>query len=487
MPYKRYQVRVLNLDWFSISYRTMVFLVILAILGAMLGGYTVYQRFFHEVTPEKRASDAIMEVANLITRIDLSSTDVEAYLVKPKMILREARDYYREGDYLTAFDYAIEAKGKALDILQGIKHGRVGVQKATITSVEGDVKIRKSNSFKWIEADERNRLYPGDMIRTGSSSSIRVMFFDGTGYTIGPNSLVIIDESFENPISKAKNIGVKLNSGELDLATSRTFTKGTTSTVKSPTTLASLQEKTEAAMSFDPGQRETVFSLFKGRAEVITGIERHKIESREQVVVDDSKKITSARGLPERVTLIFPPIRKLFVFDDAASDAIDFQWSRPKNTTHFDFQLAFTSLFSNPVISRSGLKNNFLILKDLQKGTYFWRVRGFYENGESGAFAFASSFRIVTAEERISMADTTPPILEVEKPLPFANIILLSGKTEPGVLLTANNMPIDVDEEGHFKDFLTLEQEGLNTITIIAQDPSGNETVTQRKVYVEMF
>jgi hypothetical protein len=93
----------------------------------------------------------------------------------------------------------------------------------------------------------------------------------------------------------------------------------------------------------------------------------------------------------------------------------------------------------------------------------------------------------VTAEERISMADTTPPILEIEKPLPFANIILLSGKTEPGVLLTANNMPIDVDEEGHFKDFLTLEQDGLNTITIIAQDPSGNETVTQRKVYIEMF
>ena len=85
------------------------------------------------------------------------------------------------------------------------------------------------------------------------------------------------------------------------------------------------------------------------------------------------------------------------------------------------------------------------------------------------------------------MADTTPPKLEVEKPLPFANIILLSGQTEPGVLLTANNHPIDVDEDGNFKDFLTLEKEGLNTIRIIAQDPSGNETMVQEKVYVEMF
>jgi len=487
MPHKRYSVRRFNLDWFSISYRALFFWCFLISIGAVVGGYQVYQKYFHEVSPEKRASDAIMEVANLVTRIELSSNEVEAYLVKPKMILGEARDFYRSGDFITAFDYAIEAKDKALDILQGIEHGRVGVQKATITSVEGDVKIRKSNSFKWIEGDERGRLYPGDMIRTGSSSSIRVMFFDGTGYTIGPNSLVIIDESFENPISKAKNIGVKLNSGELDLATSRNFTKGTTSTVKSPTTLASLEERTEAAMSFNPGERETVFSLFKGEAELITGMERHKIDKREQVVVDGSRNIKSAKELPDRVNLIFPPNRKLFVFDDAAADAIDFQWSRPKNTAHFQFQLAFTSLFSNPVKDQSGLKNNFLILKDLHNGTYFWRVRGFYTNNEAGAFSSASSFRIVTPEERISMADTTPPILEVEKPLPFANIILLSGKTEPGVLLTANNMPIDVDEEGDFKDFLTLEAEGLNTITIIAQDPSGNETVEHKKVFVEMF
>jgi hypothetical protein len=487
MPEKRYEVRVLNVDWFSITYRTLFVLIILIFVALSISGYALYQRFFNEVSPEKKASDAIMEVANLITRIELSSTDVEAYLVKPKMILREARDYYRDGDYLTAFDYAIEAKDKALDILQGIEHGRVGVQKATITSVEGDVKIRKSNSFKWIEADERSRLYPGDMIRTGSNSSIRVMFFDGTGYTIGPNSLVNIDESYENPISKAKNIGVKLNSGELDLRTPHTFTEGSTSTVKSPTTLATLKERTEANMSFNPNERETVFSLYKGRAEVITGMERYKIESREQVVVDSTKKITSAQNLPDRVSLIFPPNRKLFVFDDTASDAIDFQWSRPKNTIRFDFQLALTSLFSNPLIERNGINNNFLILKDLNKGTYFWRVRGYYDNGEAGGFSSAASFRIVTSEERISMADTTPPILEVEKPLPFSNIILLSGKTEPGVLLTANNMPIDVDEEGHFKDFLTVEKEGLNTITIIAQDPSGNETITRRKVYIEVF
>ena len=175
------------------------------------------------------------------------------------------------------------------------------------------------------------------------------------------------------------------------------------------------------------------------------------------------------------------------MFDDIATSAIDLQWSRPKKAEYFQFQLSLNALFSKLLMDKKNIKDNFMMLKTLEKGTYFWRVRGFFSNGKPGSYCNPFSFRIITPEERISMADTTPPKLDVEKPLPFGNIILLSGQTEPGVLLTANNHPIDVDEDGNFKDFLTLEMEGLNTITIIAQDPSGNETMVQKKVYVEMF
>ena len=487
MQQQRYRVRILNLDWFSITYRALIFWGIIFFAAGSIGGYIIYKRYFHKFTPERQAANAIMEAANLIARIELSSTEVESYLIKPKGLLSQARDLYRKADYVTAYDYGIEAKEKALEILQGIERGRVGVQKATITSTEGDVKIRKSNSFKWTRAEVRERVYPGDMIRTASNSSIRIMFFEGTGYTIGSDSLVVIDESFENPISKAKKIGVKLNSGELDMETPKSFTSGTTSTVKSPTVQASLQERSEAAMSFNPTDRETVFSLYRGKAEVSTDKAQYEIAPREQVVVDGEKNLVSHTGIPDRVTLIFPPNKKLFLFDDVAAGTVDFQWSRPNNAEYFQFQLSLNALFSKPLRDKRNIEDNFMMLKTLDKGTYFWRVRGFFSNGKPGSYCNPFSFRIITPEERISMADTTPPMLEVEKPLPFANIILLSGKTEPGVLLTANNHPIDVDEDGNFKDFLTLEEEGLNTITIIAQDPSGNETMVQKKVYVEMF
>ena len=73
MQQRRYRVRILNLDWFRISYRALIFFIIILIAAGSAAGYFIYKHYFYEVTPERQAANAIMEAANLITRIELSS------------------------------------------------------------------------------------------------------------------------------------------------------------------------------------------------------------------------------------------------------------------------------------------------------------------------------------------------------------------------------------------------------------------------------
>src|SRR6202040_1773710 len=101
-------------------------------------------------------------------------------------------------------------------------------QQAHFTNYDGTVRIKKSNSNTWVAADYSLPLEKGDVIQTGSEGMARVVFNDGTSYTIKQDSLIVIEENSAN--AQQTQVAVNVTTGTVDLSTS-TFSQGSKSQV----------------------------------------------------------------------------------------------------------------------------------------------------------------------------------------------------------------------------------------------------------------
>jgi len=82
-----------------------------------------------------------------------------------------------------------------------------------------------------------------------------------------------------------------------------------------------------------------------------------------------------------------------------------------------------------------------------------------------------------------------PPKLTVLTPATDVMVkvpqILLTGQTEPGVNVQVNNLSVNVDPKGNFKEIIDL-QPGVNTLVVTAQKKRSRQTVVTRRVLVQI-
>lgn len=90
----------------------------------------------------------------------------------------------------------------------------------------------------------------------------------------------------------------------------------------------------------------------------------------------------------------------------------------------------------------------------------------------------------VTTQEVILRRKTTPPVLtlNVDENQSFQQPgVQISGKTEPGALLTIGGQAVAVSSLGEFQTLVNLTQ-GENLLDVVAQDLAGNVTRLQRRI-----
>lgn len=84
---------------------------------------------------------------------------------------------------------------------------------------------------------------------------------------------------------------------------------------------------------------------------------------------------------------------------------------------------------------------------------------------------------------------TSPPSLEVYKPIEGEIVkgrrLVVTGQTNPQVVLKVNNQPVLVSEDGDFKTEIEIF-EGTEEVIIKAISRSGKETVVQRKIVTKL-
>ncbi|HSK44275.1 MAG TPA: hypothetical protein VLA83_10360, partial [Candidatus Binatia bacterium] len=104
-----------------------------------------------------------------------------------------------------------------------------GPQQAHFTNIDGNVRVRKASTNAWVVADYSLALERGDVVQTSPEGMAKVVFTDGTNYTVKPASLITIQENSVNSSQQTK-VAVQVTTGKVDLATS-TLASGSKSQV----------------------------------------------------------------------------------------------------------------------------------------------------------------------------------------------------------------------------------------------------------------
>ena len=146
------------------------------------------------------------------------------------------------------------------------KGGTGSSQQAHITALDGTVRIKKASSNTWVKAEYSVPLEKGDVIQTGSEGMAKIVFNDGTNYTVKQDSLIVIEENSAND-QQQTNVSVAVTTGTVDLTTA-TYVQGSKSQVIVAGAKASLAPDSPAMVHNNPRDDKHEILVKKGSGEI---------------------------------------------------------------------------------------------------------------------------------------------------------------------------------------------------------------------------
>jgi hypothetical protein len=473
-----------QLDWFNVSYSSLVRLGLVVVVLAAAGGTYWYQ--VGVKAPRENARLAIADAEQKLAQASAKIASVEQIVEVVEsagVSLKEARDAYAELRYNDARIAAIRSENLAIQALRVAGDQEAEGPLARFTRVEGNVRVKRAGEFSWETANARMTLQEGDSIKTSSSGSAQLIYFDGAVSTIVPGTLLTIRQLSENPVTNVRRVTEKLDFGEVRASTRDKNVQGSYHEVATDKISTKSEEAGEFRVSVDPEEKVTRVDVFDGRVQVSSASKKEDLVAGEAIRASRDGKLSAKRSLPGLPRLLAPPDQRVFTAE--RQEAIMLSWEQVAGAKEYRLVISDKALFTDPLFdaTRSGTTAK---LEDVPSGAYHWKVAALSEGGQVGEYSAPRRFRV--ASQRITdRGDTQPPVLDITEFVQVGMMVIVNGRTEPGATLWGNNEKIEVADSGDFYAVIRLQLEGTNDITFIAQDNSGNEEKMVKQAYVEVY
>jgi len=471
--------RRFELDWVVVSvsgikrFGLLIFLLLLAvgILGSVL-------YFMHEPA-EARAQRALRRASAAQEEIQRTgfSESLSGEFEQASHLLEEARSDWERKDFPACIARA-EDSLQRFQLLGGLAN-REFAGSGQIIALHGKVEVQRANQTKWEKGREKQPLYNGDFVKTGSDAFAEVLFSDSTVYKVGPDSLLEVHREARGGRTPSSP-EVKVKSGQVNV-----YTASNSSSVVTDAARADIDRDSRVGVEV-ADDSATVVSAYSGRARV-TGSTGEQVElgTRQAVNAAPGGKLGHQRAVPEAPALEKPPANFLANLD--LSDRVELQWREVAGCTGYELQVSRSRLFAASNMEFSVRRaTNGAVVKILRPGTYHWRVAALGDDRVRSEWSSPRAFKAFAGPRVEALNDTTPPKLEVQKPTQMGNFFIIQGVTIPGATVTVNGEPVEVAGDGTFKKAVALNREGWNTIVIRATDPAGNTAEDRKSVYVEI-
>lgn len=354
---------------------------------------------------------------------------------------------------------------------------------ARFRSLEGNVRVKPVGTFEWVAADPNMILRKSDLVRTGPGAAAEIAFFDGTVVHVRPDSLITIEETSEDPSTKKRRVAWHISSGEVNFQTVRRNVPGSATEFTTPTVKASAGEMTDGGIKVEESGTSDV-KVFKGSSQVETKTgERVALGTSETLKVDSAGRAGSKQALPGVPTLLAPSHQAEIIYPDPARATTLLIWKPVPGAVSYHVMLDYSAYFNRPLVDRTGVAESQVQLRALDTGKFYWRVAAVDKDNVEGAFSDFSRFT-VTRREAGSSAGGPPPPLMIDALDVRTNILQVKGRTEAGASVTVNGQAVDVQEDGSFNEYITLDKPGRQIVTIRSTGLSGGVREEKRPVVV---
>lgn len=350
---------------------------------------------------------------------------------------------------------------------------------ARFTTLEGSVQVKRAGTLEWLAASLAMVLRQNDLVRTGAGGAAEILFADGMVIAVRPDSLMRIEESTQNPVSRQQRVSLSIQSGEANFQTASRAVPGST-TISTPTVRTTAERETagniQVAESGATGLR-----IFRGAGEAQTRSgQRIVLASNEGVKVDAAGAAGAKTALPTVPQLTAPPHQTEVAYPDLAQGVTLLMWNAVPGASGYRVMVDYSPVFARPLYDRHGYRGTQMELRGLDAGSYYWKVAAVDANGAEGGFSDLWRFTLAQAPP----SNAQPPPLGIDALELKGNVLHARGRTEPGAGLTLNGERLEVQPDGSFDEFLTFEQGTATTVVLRSTSVRGGVAEQRRRVTV---
>jgi hypothetical protein len=361
-------------------------------------------------------------------------------------------------------------------ISSGAKSGNVGPQQAHFTAIDGTVRVKRANSNTWQTADYGTPLEKGDVVQTGSEGIAKVVFTDGTSYTVKQDSLIVVEDNSVNA-NQQTQVSVQVTTGTVDLSTS-TFSQGSRSQVVVAGARATFSPDTSAHVRNDPTADAHEIQVNKGSGEVLRGTETVRLGDFEKVdFKSDSKTMAKFKVLGPPV--LISPANMAPIFTPGKVGVVQFTWLPVEKVAGYHLRVSRNPYFSSTVIDERVATPE--LTAEMSEGAYYWSVQSVDDKGVESIDSEKNRFTVIPKGPESA---TIP--LELENFIQHGHVIEVRGKTEPNARVMVNGAEVPlIASDGAFQFLTAPLPSGENIVTITAQNAKGGVNTKQKKVVIQ--
>jgi hypothetical protein len=351
-------------------------------------------------------------------------------------------------------------------------------QQAHFTALDGTVRVKKGNGNSWVAADYNIPLEKGDVVQTASEGMAKVVFNDGTSYTVKQDSLIVIEENSAND-QQQTNVAVAVSTGTVDLSTA-TYSQGSKSQVIVDGATASLAPESTAQVHNDPKLDQHEILMKKGTGEVSRNGETVQLANWEKVSFQAAETHMEKAKDAGPPTPISPAnMAPIFTTGEETKD-VEFSWTAMANAVGYRLRISRNPYFSSTLVDKR-VNTADVTVTSLGEGAYYWMVQSYEASGKESVESEKNRFTIIPKGKQTEAID-----LELDPFIQHGHVIEVTGKTQIGARVMVNGREVPmVTTDGTFHYFTPPLGTGEAVITVTAQTAQGGVNTQQKKIIIQ--
>jgi hypothetical protein len=351
-------------------------------------------------------------------------------------------------------------------------------QQAHFTALDGTVRVKKGNDNSWVAADYNIPLEKGDVVQTGSEGMAKVVFNDGTSYTVKQDSLIVIEENSAND-QQQTNVAVAVSTGTVDLSTA-TYSQGSKSQVIVAGATASLAPESAAQVHNDPKADQHEILMKKGAGEVTRNGETVQLANWEKVSFQQAEThMEKAKGTGPPTPISPANMAPIFTSGETTKD-VEFSWTAMANAVGYRLRISRNPYFSSTLVDKR-VNTADVTVTSLGEGAYYWVVQSYETSGKESVESEKNRFTIIPKGKQTEAIE-----LDLDPFIQHGHVIEVTGKTQIGARVMVNGREVPmVSSDGTFHYFTPPLETGEAVITVTAQTAQGGVNTQQKKIIIQ--